>query len=536
MPRGGNDARMATSGTQTWNQSPPLESYNLFATNRPLVEAVRREGGGWAEERLSALGDELGGEPLSWGELANRNAPQLRTHDRFGHRIDEVEFHPAWHSLLELAVRHGIHSLPWREPQPGAHVARAAAMITLSQAEAGVGCPVSMTYAAVPALRRSAPELAAEWEPRLTSLEYDFGLRPADQKRGALCGMAMTERQGGSDVRANVTRADPLGDGDAVLTGHKWFCSAPMSDAFLVLAQAPAGPTCYLLPRVLPDGALNGLHLVRLKDKLGNRSNASAEIELDDAWAQRLGDEGDGIRAILEMVVHTRLDCVLGSTALMRRAVAEATHHAAHRSAFGKLLLEQPLMQNVLADLCLESEAATLTALRLARAYDEHDLPFRRLATAVAKYWVCKITPAHVAEALECMGGNGYVEESVLPRLYRESPLNSIWEGPGNVNALEALRAIRRQPEALEAFIAELEPSVVPFATEELGDPDETNARRIVERLGVALQASLLLRHGDGEAAEAYVASRLQRKSGSTYGTLPRGLDFSAIIDRHQPR
>jgi putative acyl-CoA dehydrogenase len=527
---------MAAPDTQTWNQSPPLEGYNLFATNRPLVDAVRREGGGWAEERLSALGDELGGEPLRWGELANRNTPQLHTHDRFGHRIDEVEFHPAWHSLLELAVRHGIHSLPWREPRSGAHVARAAAMITLSQAEAGVGCPVSMTYAAVPALRRAAPELAAEWEPRLTSLDYDFGLRPADQKQGALCGMAMTEKQGGSDVRANVTRAEPLGDGDAVLTGHKWFCSAPMSDAFLVLAQAPAGTTCYLLPRVLPDGAMNGLRLVRLKDKLGNRSNASAEIELDDAWAQPVGDEGDGIRTILEMVVHTRLDCVLGSTALMRRAVAEATHHAAHRSAFGKLLIEQPLMQNVLADLCLESEAATLTALRLARAYDEHDVPFRRLATAVAKYWVCKITPAHVAEALECLGGNGYVEESVLPRLYRESPLNSIWEGPGNVNALETLRAIRRQPEALEAFIAELEPSVVPFATKILDVEDETHARRIVERLALALQASLLIRHGVEPVAEAFVASRLNGDGGRGYGTLPRGIDFEAIIDRHRPR
>jgi putative acyl-CoA dehydrogenase len=530
-----HDARMAASETQSWNQAPPLEGYNLFSSNGPLVDALRREGGDWAVERLSVLGAELGGEPLRWGELANKHTPELRTHDRFGNRIDEVEFHPAWHSLLGLAVRHGIHSLPWREPRPGAHVARAAAMITLSQAEAGVGCPVSMTYAAVPALRRSAPELGAEWEPRLTSLEYDFGLRPVAEKNGALCGMAMTERQGGSDVRANVTQAELLGEDEAALTGHKWFCSAPMSDAFLVLAHAPAGPTCYLLPRVLPDGTLNGLRLVRLKDKLGNRSNASAEIELDDAWAQRVGDEGDGIRTILEMVVHTRLDCVLGSTALMRRSVAEATHHAAHRSAFGKLLIEQPLMQNVLADLCLESEAATLTALRLARAYDEHDLPFRRLATAVAKYWVCKITPAHVAEALECMGGNGYVEEAVLPRLYRESPLNSIWEGPGNVNAFETLRAIRRQPEALEAFIAELEPSVVRFATELLDDADESHARRIVERLALALQASLLIRFGDGDTAEAFVSSRLRGDGGRSYGTLTGG-DFGAIIERHRPQ
>jgi putative acyl-CoA dehydrogenase len=517
---------MATSDTQSWNQSPPLEGYNLFASNRPLVEAVRREGGGWAEDLLDALGQELGGKPLQWGELANRHAPELRG--------DVVEFDPAWHALLGLAVRHGIHSLPWRHEAPGAHVARAAAMITLSQAEAGVGCPISMTYAAVPALRRSAPELSAEWEPLLTSLDYDFGLRPPAEKQSALCGMAMTEKQGGSDVRANMTRAEPLRGGEALLTGHKWFCSAPMSDAFLVLAQAPAGLTCYLLRRVLPDGSLNGIRLVRLKDKLGNRSNASAEIELEGAWAQCVGEEGDGVRTILEMVVHTRLDCVLGSTALMRRAVAEATHHATYRSTFGKLLVDQPLMQNVLADLCVESEAATLTALRLARAYDEDDRPFRRLATAVAKYWVCKITPMHVAEALECIGGNGYVDESVLPRLYRESPLNSIWEGPGNVNALETLRAVDRQPEALEAFLAELEPSVVPFATAGLAERDEPQARRVVERLALALQASLLLRHGDPDVAEAFIVSRLRGEGGRSFGTLPRGLDFAGIVERHQ--
>jgi putative acyl-CoA dehydrogenase len=517
---------MATSDTRSWNQAPPLEGYNLFSSNRPLVDAVRREGGGWAESLLDGLGHELGGEPLRWGEEANRHSPELRG--------DAVDFHPSWHALLGLALRHGIHSLPWRVSRPGAHAARAAAMITLSQAEAGVGCPVSMTYAAVPALRRSAPRLAAEWEPLLTSLDYDFGLRPPADKQSALCGMAMTERQGGSDVRANVTRAEPLSDDEAVLDGHKWFCSAPMSDAFLVLAQAPDGLTCYLLRRVLPDGSLNGIRLVRLKDKLGNRSNASAEIELESAWAQRVGDEGDGVRTILEMVVHTRLDCVLGSAALMRRAVVEATHHAAHRSAFGKLLVEQPLMQNVLADLCIESEAATLTGLRLARAFDEDDRAFRRLATAVAKYWVCKVTPTHVAEALECIGGNGYIEESALPRLYRESPLNSIWEGPGNVNALETLRAIGKHPEALDAFLDELEPSVRPFATAELEDNAERNARRIVERLALALQASLLLRHGDPAVTDAFVASRLGGEGGRSYGTLPNGVDFGAIIERHR--
>ena len=374
-----------------------------------------------------------------------------------------------------------MHSLPWVDERPGAHVARAAAFMLLGEVEAGVGCPLSMTFAAVPALRR-APELADEWVPRLTS------------RRRRLCGMAMTERQGGSDVRANETTARP--DGDVwLLDGHKWFCSAPMSDAFLVLAQAPAGLSCFLVERRQP-----GFRIDRLKDKLGNRSNASAEIVLDGAAGRLVGEEGRGVRAIIEMVVHTRLDCVLGSTALMRRAVAEATHHAAHRSAFGRLLVEQPLMENVLADLCVESEAATATALRLARAFDEGDDAFRRLATAVAKFWVCKRTPPLVAEALECLGGNGYVEESQLPRLFRESPLNSIWEGSGNVNALDVLRAVDREPEALEAFLAEVElaagaeprlDAAVAALKDELADPAELElrARRLVERLALACRA-----------------------------------------------
>jgi putative acyl-CoA dehydrogenase len=524
------------------NQPPPLEGYNVFTENAPLVEALRREGRGFAEEQAVELGEELGGEPLEWGRLANENPPALRALDRFGNRIDEVEFHPAWHALLELGVGAGLHALPWREPVPGAHVGRAAMFLTLAQVEWGVGCPLSMTFASVPALR-AQPTLAAEWEPRLTSLAYEPGLAPAADKAGALCGMAMTERQGGSDVRANETEARPSAPGEALLHGHKWFCSAPMSDAFLMLAQAPGGLSCYFVPRVLPDGTRNAIHLVRLKDKLGNRSNASAEIELDGAWARSVGEEGRGVQTIVEMVNHTRLDCVLGSTGLMRRAVAEATHHAAHRSAFGSLLVDQPLMQNVLADLCVESEAATLLGMRLARAYDERDRPFRRLATAVSKYWVCKITPALVGEALECLGGNGYVEESALPRLFRESPLNSIWEGAGNVNCLDVLRVLAKEEGALDAFLAEVqlasEPRLdraVESLRKELDDRAEARARRLVEAMALVLQGSLLVRHGDEEVAEAFLASRLEGDGGRAYGTLPAGIAFARIVDRHRPK
>jgi putative acyl-CoA dehydrogenase len=527
------------------NQPPPLEGYDLYGENRPLVEAVAREGAAWADESLRAFGTLLGGEPLEWGRLANEHPPQLRTHDRFGNRIDEVEFHPAWHELLRLAVERGLHTSPWREPRPGAHVARAAAFITLAEVEAGVGCPVSMTFAAIPALR-TEPGLLDEWSPLLTSTEYDPGLRPVTEKAAALCGMAMTERQGGSDVRANETVAQMGAGGEATLHGHKWFCSAPMCDAFLVLAQASGGLTCFLLPRVLPDGTLNAFRIDRLKDKLGNRSNASAEIQLEGAWAQRVGEEGRGVATIIEMVVHTRLDCVLGSTALMRRAVAEATHHASHRVAFGRALAEQPLMQNVLADVCVDSEAATLLALRLARAYDEDDVPFRRLATAVAKYWVCKTTPPLVAEALECIGGNGYVEEGVLPRLYRESPLNSIWEGPGNVQALDVLRTLGRQPESAEAVLQEIDlaagvdtrlDTAVAALRAELDDSEDAEllARRLVERLALCLQGSLLLRHGAPAVADTFCATRLAGEGGRVYGTLPRGLDYASIVERHRP-
>ncbi|MEP6813895.1 MAG: acyl-CoA dehydrogenase family protein, partial [Actinomycetota bacterium] len=468
---------------------------------------------------------------------------QLRTHDRFGERIDEVEFHPAWHDLMRMSVGEGLHSLSWTDARDGAHVARAALFSLAAQVEAGHGCPISMTHAAVPALRASSPALAAEWEPLLTSREYDFGLRPAAEKPGALVGMTMTERQGGSDLRTNTTVARPTGDGDYLLDGQKWFCSAPMCDAFLVLAQAPAGLSCFLLPRVLPDGSRNGFRIERLKDKLGDRSNASSEIALEGAWAQLVGEEGRGVRTIVEMVVHTRLDCVLGTTAGMRVAVEHATHHTAHRVAFGSTLAEQPLMRNVLADLCIESEAATVTAFRLARAYDRraHDPAeeaFARLATAVAKYWICKRGPGHAAEALECLGGNGFVEESSLPRLYRQQPLLSIWEGSGNVVCLDALRAIRREPDSAEALLAEIrlaeEPSVTALAEKALAAAEEGQARAVVESLALALQASLLVRHAPAAVADAFLASRLGRR-GLAYGALGGEADLASIVERHRP-
>src|SRR5215471_17253181 len=444
------------------NQPPPLVDYNLFEADAPLREALEREGGSWAHDLVRELGALAGTQQaIDWGFQANANPPQLRTHNRFGDRIDEVEFHPAWHELMRVAIGHGLHALPWRERRAGAHAARAAAFYVWSQVEGGHGCPVSMTYAAIPTLSKS-PALMVEWEPRATTLDYDPGLRFAATKKGVLFGMAMTERQGGSDVRANATSAVPAGtDSEYALTGQKWFCSAPMCDAFLVLAQAPRGLSCFLLPRVLPDGTRNGFHIQRLKDKLGNRSNASSEIELDEAWAVLVGEEGKGVRTIIDMVNHTRLDCVIGSASLMRQAVAQATHHTAHRTAFGKLLSDQPLMINVLADLAVESEATTVLMMRLARALDrEHDpaeAHFRRIGLAIAKFWACKRAIAVAAEALECHGGNGYVEESILPRLYREAPLNSIWEGSGNVNALDVLRAMEREPESVAALFAELE-------------------------------------------------------------------------------
>jgi putative acyl-CoA dehydrogenase len=539
---------------QVLNQPPPLAGYDLYDADPALPEAVRGQGAGFADEELRALGTLAGSEQaLEWGRQADANPPVLRTHDRYGHRIDEVEFHPAWHRLLATAIERGLHAAPWRDPRPGAQVARAAAFYLWSQVEAGHGCPVSMTFAAVPALR-AAPDLAAVWEPKLTALAYDPGLRPLHAKAGALCGMAMTEKQGGSDVRANTTRAGPAGPaGEYLLSGHKWFCSAPMSDAFLVLAQAPRGLACFLLPRVLPDGGQNGFHLQRLKDKLGNRANASAEVELDRAWARLVGEEGRGVATIIEMVNHTRLDCVVGTAALMRQAVAQASHHAAHRSAFGRRLADQPLMANVLADLAVEAEAAALLAMRLAGAFDRaagdaREAAFRRLATPVAKYWVCKRGPPVAAEALECLGGNGYVEESGLPRIYREAPLNSIWEGAGNVSCLDVLRAMARQPAGVEALREDVAlaagadrrlDAAAARLDRELGDPaaaDQLVARRLVERLALVLQGALLVRQGHPAVADAFCASRLAGDWGAAFGTLPAGADLAAIVERATPK
>ena len=540
------------------NQPPPLQGYDVFGADAALVEAVEREGAGWAVDDLHALG-RLAGSPeaIGWGFDANRHPPELRTHDRYGHRIDEVAYHPAYHELMQVAVSHGLHGAPWAVDRPGAHVARAAGFVTWSQVEAGHGCPISMTYSIVPALR-TQPDLAAEWEPRLVARAYDPRNVVARDKPGVLAGMGMTEKQGGSDVRANTTRAEPeADDGTWRLTGHKWFCSAPMCDLFLVLAKVPDSPgqglTCFLVPRVLPDGTRNVFRLQRLKDKLGNRSNASSEIELDGAVAWMVGEEGRGVRTIIDMVAHTRLDCVLGATSAMRQATAQALHHAAHRSAFGSTLVDQPLMRVVLADLAVESEAATVTAMRLARAFDdaargdEAAGAFRRIATAVGKYWTCKRLPTHVGEALECLGGNGYVEESIMPRLFRESPLNGIWEGSANVICLDVLRAMAREPVALEAFVGEIDAArgadarldaTVARVRHELGDlvGIEARARRVVEAMGLALQGSLLVRFGHPAVAEAFCASRLAGVEGLALGTLPPGLDLGTIIERSRPK
>ncbi len=525
------------------NQPPPLQPVNLFDIDVALQEGLEREGGGWGVARVREAGEVAGSvEALEHGRRAERNVPILRTHDRYGNRIDQVELDPSWHWMLRGAIERGIHSLPWRTvpeaglaPIAGAHAVRAALFMVWGNVNAGAMCPVSMTYAAVPALRDGAPELAAELEPRLTQPDYDAG---------ALAGMAMTERQGGSDVRANITRAEPAGNGVYELHGHKWFCSYPPCDVFLVLAQAPAGLSCFLVER----GA--GMEFQRLKDKLGTRSLPSSEVEFHGARGRLVGEEGRGVPAIIRMVNHTRLDCLLGAATGMRRGVVEAIHHARHRAAFGAPLVEQPAMVNVLADLAIESEAATAAALRVARAYDsESEGAFRRFATAVMKYWVCKRAAAHAAEALECLGGNGFVEESSLPLLYRDAPLNSIWEGSGNVAALDVLRAMVKEPEGLPAFMAECELAagadprldahlerVRTRAVEafESGDP-QFSARRIVEDLAVALQASLMVRDAPPAVADAFCAARLDGQGGRVYGTLPPDVDAVAIVERALP-
>ncbi|MGW0470859.1 acyl-CoA dehydrogenase family protein [Streptomyces coeruleorubidus] len=542
---------MAGSTHSVNNQVPPLVGYDVFSADRALTAAVERHlDPGLRDEvlgELSALGRTSGSAQVQeWGAQANENPPRLRTHDRYGHRVDEVEFHPSWHRLLGKGVSAGL-TAAW--DRPAGHLRRAAAFLVWTQVEAGNGCPLSMTHAAVPALRTD-PDLAAEWEPRLTSMVYDRELRPAHLKAGALFGMGMTEKQGGSDVRANTTSARPLAeDGTYELTGHKWFCSAPMSDGFLVLAQAPGGLTCFLVPRVLADGTRNVFLLQRLKDKLGNRSNASAEVEFDGTWARRVGEEGRGVRTIIEMVAATRLDCVLGSAGLMRQAVAQAVHHCTYREVFGGKLVDKPLMRNVLADLAIESEAATTLALRLAAACDdggEQERALLRIAVPAAKYWVTKRCPPVAVEAAECLGGNGYVEESGLPRLVRESPLNSIWEGAGNVQALDVLRALQREPGAFDAYLREvgqargadhrLDGAIKNLLTE-LADLEgvEGRARRLAERLALVLQGSLLVRFAPPQVADAFCAARLGGDGGAAFGTLPPSLDLASVVERARP-
>ncbi|MFD5730432.1 MULTISPECIES: acyl-CoA dehydrogenase family protein [unclassified Streptomyces] len=530
------------------NQAPPLTGHDA-ADDVVLLEGLRREGAEWHTEELHRLGRLVGSaQAQEWAEQANTNEPVLRTHDRYGHRVDEVDFHPAYHHLMNASVGAGLAGAAWADERPGAHVARAAGFMVMSTLEAGHLCPVSMTYAVVPALRH-APDLAKTYEPLLTSRVYEAGLRTPAEKPGLLAGMGMTEKQGGTDVRANTTAATEAGDGTWRLRGHKWFTSAPMNDLFLVLAQTPGGLSCFLVPRVLPDGSRNTFRIQRLKDKLGNRSNASSEPEFDDTVAWLVGPEGKGVRTIIDMVTMTRLDCVIGSAAGIRAALAQAAHHVRHRSVFGAKLIDQPLMRNVIGDLAVESEAATTLGLRLAGAADRaqrgdaQERAFLRLATAVSKYWVCKRQPVAVAEALECLGGNGYVEDSGMPRMYREAPLNGIWEGSGNVNALDLLRALAREPESLDAFRAEVEAASgadrrLDAAWRELRgelvltEDAPLRARRLIERAALVLQGSLLVRHAPTAVADAFCASRLAGDRGLAFGTLAPDTDFAGLLER----
>ncbi|MFI5718671.1 acyl-CoA dehydrogenase family protein [Nocardia sp. NPDC051750] len=545
---------------EVFNQAPPRTGVNEYTSNIPLAEGVARYDAGWAAGSLTDVGDLVGTESFQHdAELANTVPPVFHSHDRYGNRIDEVEFHPAYHRIIGAAVAHGAHTSAWADPRPGANVARAATFMLFAQVEAGHACPISMTHSVVPALEFS-PEIAHLWLPRLYSRGYDGRLRAPGDKPGVLFGMAITEKQGGSDVRANTTRAVPNGNGSWSLTGHKWFCSAPMSDGFLILAQAQdahladsAALSCFLVPRVLEDGTRNVFRIQRLKDKLGNKSNASSEIELDGTLGFLVGEPGRGVRTIIEMVSRTRLDCVYGSAAGMRQSVAEALWHVRHRAAFGATLIDQPAMTAVAADLALESEAATVTALRLARAHDadagDTEQAFRRLATAVAKYWICKRGPHHAYEALECLGGNGYTEAFPLARRYREQPVMAVWEGSGNVIALDVLRAMTREPESVDAFDAELATARgasalfdshhdrLRAALAELSslpaEQAQLRARGVASAMALGLQASLLLRHSPAPVAEAFLAARLGADRDFQYGSLPAGTDFATILDRH---
>jgi len=536
------------------NLSSELCNYNLYRQDAALMAAVQREGAPWADSELSAFGQMTGNaDYLELGQLANKHLPELETHDRFGKRIDLVKFHPAYHQLMRTAIEQGLHASPWSEPKPGAHVARAAKSYMQGQVEAGHGCPITMTFASVPALRLQS-DLARVWLPKIMARVYDPRNLPVEQKQGITIGMAMTEKQGGSDVRSNSTRAYPVGvagPGQAYeLVGHKYFVSAPMCDAFLVLAQSGGGLSCFLLPRWRPDGSKNAMQVLRLKKKMGNASNASSETELRGALAWMVGEEGRGVRNIIEMVSMTRFDCMIGSSAGMRMAASQALHHCAHRSAFGQVLNQQPLMQNVLADLALESEAALTLSMRMARALDqrsdEHEDALVRLVTAVGKYWICKRTPNHAYEAMECIGGSGVMEDSMMPRLYREAPVNTIWEGSGNVQCLDVLRALSKTPVVLDAFFAEVakargtQPVLDRFADALASDLKdlrdfEYRARDVVDRMALALQASLLVRHAPTFVSDAFCHSRLAQSGQHNYGSLPRGVDSNAIIARATP-
>ncbi len=552
---GSLSASGAAATHEVFNQTPPLADYNAFDTDTALREALAREGGGWGEARLRDYGALVGGELIDIGFAANDHPPEPRIFDRYGHRIDEVTFHPAYHRSMTIAKQHGLHSLSWTQDRPGAQVLRSALFYLHNQVEAGTMCPITMTHAVIPALRHQ-PEVAAAWEPGILANAYDSRCIPAPQKAGLNIGMGMTEKQGGSDVRSNTTHADPLGrpgpGGEYALTGHKWFLSAPMSDAFLTLANTDHGQCCFLMPKWRPDASRNPIQIQRLKDKLGDRSNASAEVELRGAFGWMVGEEGRGVRTILEMVAQTRLDCMLGSTGQMRQAFVQAAHHCRHREAFGTRLIKAPLMQNVLADLALEAEAALALSLRVARAFEEAARGdqtaklFARLVTPIGKYWICKRTPGLVNEAQECLGGNGYIEEFMLARLARQAPVNSIWEGPGNVQCLDVLRAMTRHPEAVDVLLDELQTATgqsnvydthLQQLKRQLSEHDkpERGARRLVESAALALQASLLLRGNCAAVAQAFCRARLGADAGLAYGTLPAGLDLVAIVDRAWP-
>jgi len=536
------------------NQPTALVDYNLFDADVALREGVSREGAGWAEDSLHEFGGRVGtAEYMELGDLANRYPPEFDTHDRFGHRVDLVRFHPSYHRLMSTAIEEGIHSSHWTDPGPGAHVARAARYYMQSQVEAGHGCPITMTSAVVPSLR-TEPALAAIWEPRITSRHYDPRNVPAADKLGITTGMAMTEKQGGSDVRANTTRAIPVGVESGApayeLVGHKFFVSAPMCDAFMVLAQLPGGLTCFLMPRWRPDGSLNAMQIQRLKQKMGNKSNASCETELRGALAWKVGAEGKGVRTIMEMVAMTRFDCMIGSSAGMRMAASQALHHCARRKAFGRLLVDQPLMQNVLADLALESEAALAMTLRVGRAMDHRDVAHEdllaRMCTGIGKYWICKRTPQHAYEAMECIGGSGVMEDGPMPRLFRESPVNAIWEGSGNVQCLDALRAMHKTPAVVDAFFAEVGEARgghaaldrhVTSLQKDIGNREdlEYRLRDLVDRMALALQGAMLVRHAPDFIADAFCRSRLEGVGQHQYGALPRGVNCRRIIERAMP-